>query len=329
MGALTFAFIDPEEARTWVDRVREDAGRRCVPVGWSRQPAGGVREPDDDPPRRGRGDPPGSRGRQLLRLQPRPLLRVRHPPPRPAPTCGPSTRQRRGAQGFDPEAVARAVQGGARSAPRSPPATPPGCAAASARRSRPASTCGATRRPASTRWSSCCRPGATGTRTSWNRSSSSVARCSRVRRARRGRVGGQGRPPRPDHRGRARPAGPSDQPRDLGDYEFPAIPRQWADASGSVEMARPARPVRRRPRRRQARHGGRDPRVTLREGHRRPAGRAALAPRASSGAVRAPSTGTTGRCHRRDRGRARPYFRLAAAASLGGLSTPLASASSR
>jgi hypothetical protein len=25
-------------------------------------------------------------------------------------------------------------------------------------------------------------------------------------------------------------------PRDLGDYSFPAIPRQWADAAGSEEM---------------------------------------------------------------------------------------------
>ncbi len=28
----------------------------------------------------------------------------------------------------------------------------------------------------------------------------------------------------------------TESPRDLGDYEFPAIPRQWADASGSAEM---------------------------------------------------------------------------------------------
>ena len=26
------------------------------------------------------------------------------------------------------------------------------------------------------------------------------------------------------------------EPRDLGDYSFPAIPRQWADAAGSEEM---------------------------------------------------------------------------------------------
>ena len=42
----------------------------------------------------------------------------------------------------------------------------------------------------------------------------------------------------------------TEQPRrDLGDYEFPAIPRQWADASGSAEMRELARQVRRRPRR--------------------------------------------------------------------------------
>ena len=63
-------------------RVRADA-RREVRAGRSRrQPAGGLRVADDAPPRRGRSDPPWCRGRQLLRLQPRPLLRVRHPPAR-------------------------------------------------------------------------------------------------------------------------------------------------------------------------------------------------------------------------------------------------------
>ncbi len=33
MGALTFAFIDPEEARQWVDDYRRTMAERCVPVG--------------------------------------------------------------------------------------------------------------------------------------------------------------------------------------------------------------------------------------------------------------------------------------------------------
>ena len=37
MGALTFAFIDPEEARTWVQEY-ETALRTCQPVGWAVNP---------------------------------------------------------------------------------------------------------------------------------------------------------------------------------------------------------------------------------------------------------------------------------------------------
>ena len=82
IGALTFAFIDPEEARTWVHEYEQTLDEKCVPGRSRGQPAGGLRVADDAPPRRGRGDPPRRRGRQLLRLQPRPLLRVRHPPAR-------------------------------------------------------------------------------------------------------------------------------------------------------------------------------------------------------------------------------------------------------
>ena len=55
-------------------------------------------------------------------------------------------------------------------------------------------------------------------------------------RARPGTVSGEGRTARPAGRGGADPQGRADRSRELGDYEFPAIPRQWADASGSAEM---------------------------------------------------------------------------------------------
>jgi alkanesulfonate monooxygenase SsuD/methylene tetrahydromethanopterin reductase-like flavin-dependent oxidoreductase (luciferase family) len=38
MGALTFAFIDPEEARTWVAEYERTLVERCVPVGWHVNP---------------------------------------------------------------------------------------------------------------------------------------------------------------------------------------------------------------------------------------------------------------------------------------------------
>ena len=38
MGALTFAFIDPEEARTWVHEYEQVLANECIPVGWHVNP---------------------------------------------------------------------------------------------------------------------------------------------------------------------------------------------------------------------------------------------------------------------------------------------------
>ncbi len=38
IGALTFAFIDPEEARTWVTEYERTLGEKCVPVGLAVNP---------------------------------------------------------------------------------------------------------------------------------------------------------------------------------------------------------------------------------------------------------------------------------------------------
>ena len=44
IGALTFAFIDPEEARHWVHRLRADARREVRAGRPRRQPAGRLRD---------------------------------------------------------------------------------------------------------------------------------------------------------------------------------------------------------------------------------------------------------------------------------------------
>src|SRR3954454_14296697 len=38
MGALSFSFVDPEEAATWVDDYRRTMAERCVPVGHTVNP---------------------------------------------------------------------------------------------------------------------------------------------------------------------------------------------------------------------------------------------------------------------------------------------------
>ncbi len=62
-------------------RLRGDPAHQVRPGRPGGQPAGGVRDPDDVRPRRDRRHRPRPRGRQLLRLLARPLLRVRRAPP--------------------------------------------------------------------------------------------------------------------------------------------------------------------------------------------------------------------------------------------------------
>ena len=234
MGALTFAFIDPEEARSWVAEYERTLAESCVPVGWSRQPAGGLREPDDAAPRRGRGHPPRRRGRQLLRLLARPLLRLRRAPARRdrrvervrAAARGAGLRPRGGGPGGQGGAARR--QGGGRRHdraarrhrhPRPGPRVPPPLR-------------GGRRRPGHLRAAGRAQPA---------RAHHGVDRAVRPRGA--ARVRSTATRPRRSRRPsgwsrsstRRWPASPT-RPRDLGDYSFPAIPRQWADAAGSEEM---------------------------------------------------------------------------------------------
>ena len=132
MGALTLRVHRPRGSRQLGDRVRADVHREVPPRRLQRQPTGGVREPDDDAPRRGRGHPPRHRGRQLLRLFARPFLRVRRASARQDRRVGAVRRAPR-RSGLRPRGDRRRAtcrtrrdsSASMRSAPSRPRATPP------------------------------------------------------------------------------------------------------------------------------------------------------------------------------------------------------------
>lgn len=109
IGALTFAFIDPEEARTWVSEYEQVLADRCAPVGWHVNPQVACVSPmmlhhdEDEAIRRG-AEGANFFGYSLGHY----YVFGSH---RPGVTdVWAEYEQRRGAQGFDPEAVARAVK---------------------------------------------------------------------------------------------------------------------------------------------------------------------------------------------------------------------------
>ena len=109
MGALTFAFIDPEEARSWVGEYERTLAESCVPVGWSVNPQVACVTPmmlhhdEDEAIRRGV-EGANFFGYSLGHF----YVFGEH---RPGVTdVWSEYEQRRAAQGFDPEAVARAVK---------------------------------------------------------------------------------------------------------------------------------------------------------------------------------------------------------------------------
>ena len=82
IGALSFSFVEPEEARAWVDEYHAIIEQRALRARRLRgQPAGGVRAADDVRARRGAGHRARHRRRALLRLLAGALLRLRRPPP--------------------------------------------------------------------------------------------------------------------------------------------------------------------------------------------------------------------------------------------------------
>lgn len=108
IGALTFAFIDPEEARTWVSEYEQVLADRCIPVGWQVNPQVACVSPmmlhhdEDEAIRRG-AEGANFFGYSLGHY----YLFGSHKPG--VTDVWAEYEQHRGAMGFDPEAVARAV----------------------------------------------------------------------------------------------------------------------------------------------------------------------------------------------------------------------------
>jgi alkanesulfonate monooxygenase SsuD/methylene tetrahydromethanopterin reductase-like flavin-dependent oxidoreductase (luciferase family) len=100
IGALTFSFVEPEDAREWVDEyyaIIESAGVR--PAGFASTRTS-RRAADDVPRRRGDRDRARHRRRALLRLLARPLLRASATTIRGARTSGRSSSATRDERGF-------------------------------------------------------------------------------------------------------------------------------------------------------------------------------------------------------------------------------------
>ena len=152
IGALAFAFVDPEEARHWVDDYYETLAHEGVPIGDAVNANVACVTTVHVPRGRGRrARAAGSRARTSSATRSR------------TTTCSVATspartdvwaeyQQRRAEHGYDPEAVARRrrERGPARRQGRARTGSA-ACAARSARPTRCASTCGATRSAASTR----------------------------------------------------------------------------------------------------------------------------------------------------------------------------------
>jgi alkanesulfonate monooxygenase SsuD/methylene tetrahydromethanopterin reductase-like flavin-dependent oxidoreductase (luciferase family) len=109
IGALTFAFIDPEEARNWVTEYEQTMADKCVPVGYAVNPQVACVSPmmlnhdEDEAIRRGV-EGANFFGYSLGHF----YVFGKH---RPGVTdVWAEYVERRAAQGFDPEAIARAVR---------------------------------------------------------------------------------------------------------------------------------------------------------------------------------------------------------------------------
>ena len=262
MGALTFAFIDPEEARNWVTEYERVLEADCLPVGWAVNPQVACVSPmmihhdEDEAIRRGV-EGANFFGYSLGHY----YVFGTHRPGRT--DVWSEYTQRRAAQGFDPDVVIRAREAGDDSDSGQAPVRHGGGSSPFAGRIEGGERLGARVAAGDSAGLHGCVGTPEQAREYLRRyEEAGVDQVIFVLQAGRNEhehimesleLFGHEVLPEFAERDPARSAAKaerlapvvaaalarkaeSDQPRELGDYEFPAIPRQWADASGSAEM---------------------------------------------------------------------------------------------
>jgi alkanesulfonate monooxygenase SsuD/methylene tetrahydromethanopterin reductase-like flavin-dependent oxidoreductase (luciferase family) len=258
IGALTFAFIDPEEARTWVSEYERVLESDCVPVGWAVNPQVACVSPmmvhrdEDEAIRRGV-EGANFFGYSLGHY----YVFGTHRPGRT--NVWAEYTQRRAAQGFDPDAIIRARHAGESSDRGEDPVRHGGRSSAFA--GRVEERLGAKVAAGDSTGLRGCIGTPDQARQYLRRyEEAGVDQVIFVLQAGRNEhehimesLELFGHEVLPEFAERdpgisaakderlapvveAALARKVEQDRDLGDYEFPAIPRQWADASGSAEM---------------------------------------------------------------------------------------------
>ena len=106
IGALSFSFVEPEDAGKWVDEYYElIESDECVPAGFAVNPNVAVVLPMMLPRGRGDRDRARHRRRPLLRLLARPLLRLRPAPARAGPNVWDEFQANRDEHGFAREII--------------------------------------------------------------------------------------------------------------------------------------------------------------------------------------------------------------------------------
>ena len=261
IGALTFAFIDPEEARTWVSEYERVLASDCLPVGWAVNPQVACVSPmmvhhdEEEAIRRGV-EGANFFGYSLGHY----YVFGTHRPGRT--NVWAEYTERRAAQGFDPDAVIRAREAGEASAGGEDAVRHGGRSSASAGRAENERLGAKVAAGDSTGLRGCIGTPDQARQYLRRYEEAGVDQVIFVLQAGRNEhehimesLELFGREVLPEFAERdpgltaakherlaplveaalARKA-EQDRPRELGDYEFPAIPRQWADASGSAEM---------------------------------------------------------------------------------------------
>ena len=237
IGALSFAFVEPEDARQWVDDYEAVLRERCVPVGLAVNPQVACVTPMMCAPNEEDALARGVEGANFFGYS----LAHYYVFGDHVPASTDVWEEFLATTGLDRDTPRRrpSPPGTRPSGPRRRPGTRPGSGVPSAPRTSSASSSGATRTPGWTSSSSSCRPATTATSTSWSRSSCSEPRCfPSSSNGTRPAAPSQGGPMGATRDRGHGPAGDRPHPVMPPDYVMRAIPKQMVEAMASEPAQR-------------------------------------------------------------------------------------------